>query len=415
MRLIELRQQRGACITQMRALLDTADADKRDLTAEETEVYERLDKKQEELGAQITKEERLVELERTLAARAVESERTVTQHREQHATMTSDTPRATAVPEYRAAFSKMLRLGRDATFSPEEVRALSAVTTAEGGATVVPEEFAKQLIKFIDDSVYIRQLSTVMAVTSAASLGAPSLDADPADADWTTELGTGSEDSTMAFGKRLLTPHPVAKRIKVSEKLMRVSAINVEELVTGRLGYKFAITEEKAFLTGSGVNQPLGVFTASAQGISTGRDVSTGNTSSAITADGLINAKYSLKEGYHSRATWIFHRDAIKEIRKLKDDNEQYIWAPGLASGEPDRILDSPFRMTEYAPNTFTTGLYVGIIGDFANYWIVDALDMSIKRLVELYAETAQVGFIGRLECDAMPTLEEGFARVKLA
>ena len=40
---------------------------------------------------------------------------------------------------------------------------------------------------------------------------------------------------------------------------------------------------------------------------------------------------------------------------------------------------------------------------------------MQIQRLVELYAATNQVGFIGRMELDGMPVLEEAFVRVKLA
>jgi HK97 family phage major capsid protein len=71
--------------------------------------------------------------------------------------------------------------------------------------------------------------------------------------------------------------------------------------------------------------------------------------------------------------------------------------------------------MSEYAPSTFTTGLYVGILGDFSKYWIVDALDMEMQRLVELYAATNQIGFIGRKETDGMPCLEEAFVRVTLA
>ena len=74
-----------------------------------------------------------------------------------------------------------------------------------------------------------------------------------------------------------------------------------------------------------------------------------------------------------------------------------------------------PFLMSEYAPSTFTTGLYVGILGDFSLYWIVDALSMEVQRLEELYAATNQIGFIGRLETDGAPVLEEAFTRVKLA
>jgi HK97 family phage major capsid protein len=48
---------------------------------------------------------------------------------------------------------------------------------------------------------------------------------------------------------------------------------DAENEVTNELGYKFGVTEEKAFLTGDGSGKPLGVFTASASGISTARDV----------------------------------------------------------------------------------------------------------------------------------------------
>ena len=71
--------------------------------------------------------------------------------------------------------------------------------------------------------------------------------------------------------------------------------------------------------------------------------------------------------------------------------------------------------MSEYAPNTFTSALYVGIIGDFSNYWIADAIDLEIQRLVELYAETNQTGIIGRASADGAPVLEEAFVRVALA
>ena len=316
--------------------------------------------------------------------------------------------------ELRAkAFRGFLRNGRNALPEAEQ-RALQADSDEAGGFTVPPEMFVNQFIQAVDDLVFIRGLATKHTIAKAESLGAPSLDADPSDADWTAEILTGSEDTTMDFGKRDLTPHPLAKRLKVSRKLLRTSGIDVEALVRERLAYKFGVTQEKAFLTGSGSNQPLGVFTASSLGISTDRDVSNGNTNSAFTFDGLINVKFSLKGSYMTRAQWVFHRDAVKMVAKLKDGEGQYIWRQSVMVGEPDRLLGLPFMMSEYAPNTFTTGLYVGILGDFAQYWIVDALSMEIQRIDELYAETNQVGFIARLETDGMPVLEEAFARVTL-
>jgi HK97 family phage major capsid protein len=72
------------------------------------------------------------------------------------------------------------------------------------------------------------------------------------------------------------------------------------------------------------------------------------------------------------------------------------------------------FFLSEYVPNTFTTGKYVGIIGDFSFHWIADSMEFSIQVLMELYAESNQIGYIGRMECDAQPVLPEAFVRVKL-
>lgn len=281
----------------------------------------------------------------------------------------------------------------------------------------MPTQFVDELLKALDNELFILRLSRRFDLQNAESLGVPTLDADPADSDWTSELLTGSEDSTMAIGKRELHPHPLAKLLKVSNKLLRSTSdgLSAETIVRDRLLFVFSTTLEKAFMTGSGAQQPLGVFTASSDGISTSRDVSTDNTTTAISADNLIEVAGTLKAQYRRNAQWIFHRDAITKIRKLKDGNGQYLWMPGLQAGQGDRILEMPYNVSEYAPNTFTSGKYVGILGDFRFFWVVFALDFAIQRLVELYAATNQVGFITRAEVDAAPVLEEAFVRVTLA
>ena len=180
------------------------------------------------------------------------------------------------------------------------------------------------------------------------------------------------------------------------------------------MAYKFGVTQEKAYFTGDGNKKPLGLFVASASGIPTSRDYATGNSSSAIVADNLIGQKYNLKQGYRDRARWLFHRDAVSMISKLKGSDNNYLWQPGLVAGQPDRLLNLPVAESEYVPNTFTTGQYVGLLGDFSYYWILDNLQITIQRLVELYAETNQTGFIGRYQGDGAPVLAEAFTRVKL-
>ena len=78
-------------------------------------------------------------------------------------------------------------------------------------------------------------------------------------------------------------------------------------------------------------------------------------------------------------------------------------------------MLGKPFLMSEYAPNDFSAGKYVGMLCDLSMYWIADSEDMEIQPLYELYARTNQVDFIARMANDGMPTIEECCARIKLA
>jgi HK97 family phage major capsid protein len=410
MSLKALREKRGSTIAEMRALLDKAKEEKRDLTTEESAKHTEMYNKSEDLRAKIEMEERQEKLDREMAVQTADGE----EARRKAAGGAGDTDPAKAIEVRKQKEMHGFRSFLLGGAGNPEFRALQADVDTSGGYLVTPEQFIQALIKNIDNQTWVRQNATVYPVANADALGAPSLDADPADADWTSELATGSEDSTMAFGKRQLHPRPLAKRIKVSNTLMRKSVLPVDSLVVQRLGYKFAVTEEKAFLTGTGAGQPLGVFTASNDGVPTSQDVSSGNSSTSIKFDGLISAKYKLKAGYWPRAKWLFHRDAMAQISKLVDGMGQYLWRPSVREGEPDMILGSPLMVSEYAPNTFTSGLYVGMYADWSWYWIADSMMMTMQRLSELYAETNQTGFIGRLETDGMPCLSEAFARVKL-
>ena len=401
-----LRQKRASLVTAARAILDAVPADQT-INAEDEARFDKLMEDADGLDEDIEREERARAAEKRVADELVT---------EPAAPQPGDPPDPREAST--AAFRQYLANGRSA-LTEDQARALQVTPDDQGGHLVAPQQFVEQLIKFVDDMVVIRGFATTHQLTTAESLGAPSLDTDVADFDWTTELGTGSEDDSLRFGKRELSPHPLAKRIKVSRTLLRKSSMPAEDIVVQRLGYKVGVTQEKAYMTGDGNQKPLGLFVASTQGIPTSRDSNIGAAgaiplTNSTAADQLIDAKYTLKEAYWRNARWLFHRDLIKVVRKLKDSDGQYCWIPGIAGGAPDTILELPFTVSEFAPNTIGANTYVGMVGDFSFYWIVDSLEFEIQRLVELYAETNQVGFIGRYEGDAMPVLAEPFVRLKV-
>lgn len=392
MNLLEMMRKRAALVAEARGLLDVAEKEKRDMSAEEREQYDKIFGDARALGEKITREQELKEEERKFAEAA-----------------RPEGPVAPMEERKLKAFRNWLVTGNAA-----EYRGLVNDTDASGGFLHAAEQFITRLIKGLDNRVFVRQYATILPVTSADALGAPSLDTDVTDPTWTTEIAQPSEDTTMAFGRRTLHPEQLSKLIKISMKLLKTSALPIENVVSDRLAYKFSVAQENAFLNGDGNGQPLGIFTADPDGVTTARDVSTGNSETALTADGLINAKFALKAQYRNGCRWIFHRDAVKMLSKLKDGEGQYLWRPGMLMNEPDMLLGHPVDESEYVPNTFTTALYVGALCNWSNYWIAELQGVELQRLVELYAGTSQIGFIGRMYADGAPVLAESFVRVKL-
>ena len=320
--------------------------------------------------------------------------------------------------DYESAFSDALS-GRQ--LPADRMAALQSDDPEQAGYLVASEQFASELLKEVDDLLFIRQYARIHTVREAGSLGIKKRTAKASTFGWSSELAVSTADTALTFGKKVLTPHHLTGEILVSRDLARRSVMSMDQIVREEFARDAGEKMEDGYLTGNGAQQPLGVFTASSDGISTARDVATGSATS-ITADGLINAKYGLKSQYRKGALgsvrWLFHRDAIKIIAKLKDSAGQYLLQIGVGNatqgGPPeDNLLGVPVDESERAPNTFTNGLYCGLLANWRYYEIADALDMEIQRLEELYARTNQFGFIGRLKTDGMPTLEEAFVRLK--
>lgn len=284
------------------------------------------------------------------------------------------------------------------------------------GGYLAPTQFVSQLIKFVDNALVFRQLASVFPVMNAESVGFASWDTDPGDADWTPEVPASdiSEDDSARLGRRELRPHDLSKLVKISTKLLRSSMLDPVALLTQRLGYKLAVPQESAFMTGNGAQKPLGIFVASNDGITTSRDI-TASATTTFTYDNLIDVQEQLKAPYQEGAAWIGHRDFYKAARKLKDANGQYIWE-GAKEGQPATLMGKRAVRSEYAPNTFTTGKYIAVYGDLkAGYYIVDGMNVEIQRLNELGALKKQVLFLGQAATDGAPVLEEAFSRLKLA
>jgi len=390
MKLNEMLQERTKVYDLLKELQDKYND--KPMDSAEKDTYGNLEKRFDELTASIESENRKLAREREMGENSKQAEPKTDKSELFAKALTGSTPH---IQQYK----NEMTLGTDGT----------------AGYLTAPVEFVNRLIKGLNNDVFMRSISTVVGpIGQAQSLGFPYVATDAADVTWTTEVAQAAEEATLTFGRREFKPNRLAKRVKISETLMR-HAPNPDQTVLDRILYKVAMAQESAYMTGDGSAKPLGIFTANASGINTDRDISTGNTATTVTFDGLMNAKYNVKGQYMRNASWVMHRDLCKMLAKIKDGEGQYVWQGSVQNGQPDRLLGAPVYMSEYAPNTYTSAHYAAVFGDFRQgYWICDADAVAVQVLKELYAATNHIGYLFDYFGDGAPVLAEAFARVKM-
>lgn len=394
-KILELKQERATLTTGIRAIMEEFNG--KEMDGEKKGEMSKMEARFDELNGSILKEEKQLERERVIGEKKDPEARVETDKQK----------------EIRSAFNGYLIEGTSAKFA--EYRALAQDNPTQAGYLVAPEQFATELIKDLADSTFMRQKAkTLPPLKGAQSLGFPTRTAGMSSFAWGTEVQAPTADTTLAFGKREFKPNPATSEILISKTLIRNSSIGTDALIRGEIAEEVTSRLETAYMTGTGAGQPLGLFIASNDGIPTTRDISTGNTATEIKFDGLIEAMFAVKAQYRAAAEWILSRTAIKQIMKLKDGAGQYVWQPSVTLGAPNVLLGHAVNESEYVPNTFTAGLYVGLFGNLKNYWICDSLQMEIQVLMELYARTNQVDYITRIETDGAPIMSSAFSRIKL-
>ena len=389
MTILELREKRAKAWEAAKAFLDSHRNDKGVLSAEDDAAYTRMEQEITDLGKEISRMERREALDAQLNL-PVNQPLT---GKPLNGRETAKTGRAT--DEYRQNFWNMMR---SKTPMPTVMNALQIGTDSEGGY-LVPDEYEHTLVEPLEEENVFRQLAKVIR-TSSGDRKIPVV-ATKGTASWIDEEGAYLE-SDDSFGQVSIGAYKVGTMIKVSEELLNDSVFDLEAYISREFARRIGAKEEEAFFTGDGSGKPLGVLAATG-GAETG--VTTASAT-AITADELIDLFYSLKAPYRRNAVWVLNDSTIKAIRKLKDNQGQYLWQPSLTAGAPDLLLGKPVRTSAYMPAIAADAKTIAF-GDFSYYWIADRQGRSFKRLNELYAATGQVGFLASQRVDGKLVLPE--------
>ncbi|WDU84214.1 phage major capsid protein [Caloramator sp. Dgby_cultured_2] len=369
-------------IMQAREILNTAEKENRNLTAEEEQKYDRIMEDVDKLAKDIERLERMEQLEKELRTSAQPPIKPIIEGRNDGANA-----------EYRDVFMKMLRQTIHA-LDPHELRALKVGDAGKGGY-IVPTDFEKRLVQALAEENVMRRLATIIPTSSDTKIP---VESDLGSATWVAEEGAYQE-SDAEFNQAVISAYKLTTLIKVSEELLDDSAFDLESYIINAFARRFGVAEEAAFVSGDGNNKPTGIINTAQVGVTTAAN-------NAITFDEIIDLYYSLKTPYRNRAAFIMNDTTAKVIRKLKDNDGQYLWQPSVQQGQPDMLLGRPVYTTSAMP-TIAANAKVITFGDFSYYWIADRQGRVIQRLNELYAANGQVGFRGYERVDGKLILPE--------
>ncbi|MEM9987931.1 MAG: phage major capsid protein [Pseudomonadota bacterium] len=282
----------------------------------------------------------------------------------------------TPVSEAKKAFDGYMRSG---VMTAPQTKSIAA-GDADGGI-IAPEETAQMVDHGLKSISPMRQIATVRQISgntyrkpfATTGFGAG----------WAGETANRPETATPSLLALDFPAMELYAMPATTQALLEDSIVDVSQWIADEVQMEFAVQESKAFIAGDGVNKPRGILDydtavdASRAVDELGVVTSAGGS---VTGDDLIDLIYTLEQAYRNNGRFIMNRQTAAAVRKLKDTDGNYLWAPGLAAGQPSTLLGYPVTESEDMPNVGNNQTPIAF-GDFTRgYLIVDRAGLQVLR-----------------------------------
>lgn len=379
-----LIEKRASLVDEMNNLLVTADTEKRAMTEEESTRFD-------ELEAQIKQVDLTIEAEkRARAMMSPDPEQAEAEQRAQEDVETKE----------RKAFEAYIR-----GVAMGETRAESNLVAGSTGA-VVPTTIAQKIISKLKDICPVMELADVYNV--AGTLEIPYYEE--------TSEGTLYINAAYATEFQELESHSgkmqaielkgflAGALAKVSKSLINNTNFDVVEFATLKMAEAMAQFVEHEVLIGT-ANK--------ADGISTKTPINAGSTS-AITADNLIDLQEEIPDALQGGAVWVMNRKTRTAIRKLKNEDGDYMLNKDLNSRWGYTLLGHDVYCSDNMPVIAANAVPIAYV-NFGAVAIKFSENIEIQVLRERFATQHAVGVVGWTEFDSKIENAQGVARLKMA
>lgn len=389
MKLHELKQKRNTIATDMRALHDKiGDAN---WTDEQRTQWNASKSELDSLDERITREEELRRHDQTFV-----NEQELEQRQYQKS------PEMQAEGRRAAAFDRLLRHGFSELTAEErqavkELRAQGTTPDDKGGYTV-PTQMRNTIIDAMKAYGGIASVAQILNTSNGQ------------DITWSTSDGTAEEGELLAensaategdvtFGTATLGAKKLSSKIiRVSNELLQDSGVDIEAYLAGRIAQRIGRGEAKYLVQGTGAGTPL-----QPKGLAASV---TGTTQSSAAAafnwKDMNSLIHSLDPAYRGGPSfrWAFNDATLQSIEQMEDTQGRPLWLPDITGGSPATVLGIPYVIDQAIDNAAASKKFI-YLGDFNRFVVRRVAYMTLKRLVERYAEYDQTAFLAfhRFDC----------------
>jgi len=287
--------------------------------------------------------------------------------------------------EHKEAFEAYMRSGDDRQLRALDTKAMSYGSGQDGGY-LVPAQTEAEVGKRLADLSPIRSIAAVRQVSAAVlkkpfAVGGPSVG-------WVAETAARPQTNTPTLAELQFPTMELYAMPAATSALLEDSVVDLDQWIASEVDAAFAAQEGAAFVNGDGTNKPRGLLNYDQVAESSWEWGKVGYVASGAAgafpasnpSDKLIDLVYALKAGYRQNSSWVMNRKTQALIRKFKDVDGNYLWAPPAVAGQRATMLGFPLVEAEDMPDVAANSTSIAF-GDFSRgYLVVDRTGVRVLR-----------------------------------
>lgn len=383
----ELREKRNELMDKYEEVLNTAKMETRELTEAEAEELAEIRDNVRKIVATLKADDDFKELEEM----EVKEDKTPTEEEE----TVEDKQKVIEEQETRA-FEAYIRgeiNERDGELTP--------ASTSAGA--IIPTTIVNYIIKKVYDICPILDRSQKFNVKGTLEVPYYPYDSNNITVAYKSEF-SALTSSSGKFATVELKGFLAGALTKISRSLINNAQFDIVGFVVDEMAYQIARFIEGELLNGT---------EDKVEGLSGLTNGITSASTSAITADEVIQLHDSIKDQFQNNAIWIMSPKTRTALRTLKSTTGYYLLNDDISSPFGSTLLGKPVYVSDNMPD-IGAGKVAIYYGDMKGLATKFSEEINIEVLRERYADEHAIGIIGWLEFDAKVIDEQQIAKLTI-